>query len=262
MDNKTKYKVIIIEDEKTAAHLLVKALKDNFPNFEVVEVIHDGNQALDNIGKLTFDLLFLDINLSNINGFDILGSVADPSFETIIISAVDEYALKAYQFDAIDYLIKPIQIKNLTKALDKFRLIHTSKYAVENVVKQQVVTTPKLDFNPNQEIALADIYEIAIVKINDIIFCQSEGRYTKFFIKDEPNPKVVSKNLKIYEELLCNRPEFFRINKSNIVNLTHIFKIKKSVGGSVIMNNQHEISISKDKKAEFYDILKNFIMDV
>ena len=241
-------RTVIIDDEKKGRQTLLNFISKYAPQLTVIGDAYNVETGVELIDKEHPDLVFLDIQMPDGTGFDLLGQVAFTDFKLIFCTAFDNYAVKAFRFSAIDYLLKPVDpdifIAAVKKACDE----------------KNELTKPKLDtLNANKtefsRLALHASEGISIVKIEDIIRCESSINYTHFVLVDG-SKVLVTKTLKEYDELLCNHA-FVRVHKSHLVNLNYIKKYIKGEGGWVIMTDDSKIEVSRRKKESLLQILGN-----
>ncbi len=208
-------------------------------------------EAYSLINKHKPDLVFLDIEMPYGSGFDLLEKFNPVPFEVIFVTAFEDYALRALKLSATDYLLKPIEEKELNIAIEK-AIHHKIKYPA-NYFKDlgHHYQTP----NKLEKIAIPSHEGIVYVPIEDIIRCESEKGYTRFYTKDKKK-FLVSRTLGEYEQVLSDFG-FFRIHYSHIVNLHFVEKYQKGRGGSVIMQDQKEIEVSVRRKDEFLEQMKS-----
>lgn len=241
---------ILVDDEvKNLEHLRI-LLQDFCQNVEVLAACQTVDEALSAIHSQKPDVVFLDIQMQRETGFDLLTRVEHVDFHVIFITAYSEYAIKAIRFSAIDYLLKPIDIEELKRALAK----------VENKVNNDMAgrleqlfqnLRPKNGQTHKLAIPIADGLEF--VNIKTILYCEASSNYTQIFLNDGKK-YVVSRTLKEYEELLAEH-EFFRIHNSFVINLNAIKKYVRGDGGYVIMNNDVTLDVSKRRKEAFLERL-------
>ena len=237
-------RTIVIEDEKEEAEAIAKIIDNDCSGFSVIGIANDVKTGVELINKHKPDMVTLDINLPDGTGFDILRKVEDVDFKLVFITTFEEHALKAIKFSAIDYILKPIDKMELTVAFRKVKAI----FRKEN--NKAILDTFLSEFSdkPNslKKIALKTSDDIHLVKVNEIIRCESEGSYTSFFLKDGKK-LLVSKNLKEYEGLLSGYG-FFRAHHSHLINCSFIERFHKPGGGLIYMSDQSEIPVSVRKK--------------
>jgi two-component system LytT family response regulator len=234
---------IIIEDEKSNIDNLILILHKYCSNVEIIATAENVITGIDVLKKHKPDLVFLDIEMPFGNGFEILESLPEISFEVIFITAYNHYAVKAIKFCALDYLLKPINVFELQSAIDRVEKVMRRKaedVRIQNFV--QNLTNPQQD----KKIALPTSSRIDFFSVSSIIRCKGENTYTSFFIVNH-NEILVSKNLKEYEQLLSEF-SFIRVHQSHLVNVNHVKAYDKSDGGYLVMSDNSEIPVSRQKK--------------
>jgi two-component system, LytTR family, response regulator len=257
-------KTIIIDDEANARQTLRNMITMLSPEVEILGEAKNVEEGLELIETLKPNLIFLDIQMPGRTGFDLISSIEKPQFDVIFTTAHQEYALKAFRFSAIDYLLKPIDPDELLEAINK------SKIKSEPIDKQQVtlldetlleygVRLHKRKPNGNKRLALNSSEGIHFVPLSEIICCEAMGSYTKFHLINKKKI-VVSKVLKEYEDILHDY-YFCRVHQSSIVNLDHIIKYVKGDGGQVWLSDNSEIEVSRRRKAEFLELLSEFYVN-
>lgn len=244
-------RAIIIDDEKKARNNLLNMLNEYCSDVEVLGdegTISGGIRAIE---KIDPDLVFLDVEMQNETGFDLLEKIDDPNFELIFITAHHEYAIKAFKFSAIDYLLKPINIDELVSAVDKVKEKKTTSVSKE---KYDVLMENIKDSHASFErIALPTSEGLTFVELNELIRCESTANYTFFFLTSGKKI-LVSKTIKFYDELLSDH-KFYRVHQSHLINLMHIKKYVKGEGGYIIMSDDSMVIVSRRRKESFLSIL-------
>ena len=243
--------VFIVDDEPRALGTLSKSLTSFFTNVEIVGTANNINDAFNGINQSKPQLVFLDIEMGSENGFQLLEKFDSIQFHVAFVTAHEEFALKAIKFSALDYIIKPPAISDLKAVLVK--LENKEGKLEENLkVKQMFGNFLTPDKNEHKiTVAIAEGYDF--IKVSDILYLLADGSYTVFHLKN--NQKITtSKSLKFYESVLDSYG-FFRIHNSTFINIKYIKRISKSAGGSVIMEDNSEFSISKTRKDEFMELL-------
>jgi two-component system LytT family response regulator len=242
---------LIVDDELQSRLLLKTLLLHNFPQFTVEEA-ESVNTAKEKIAKRRPDLVFLDVQMRDETGFDLLDQLDTINFGIIFTTAHSEHALKAFRYSAIDYLMKPIDTEEFTsavsKALQRIKNLQSSSEQIEFLreVRSSRTSPDKLTV-PTSEGFL-------FVSIKDILYCHAVGNYTEFHLAGQQ--KIVSSyTLGYYDEILSNH-QFFRVHRSYLVNLGHIKMYKRGEGGSIIMNDGREIEISRNHKEAFLKLFK------
>ena len=236
-------KTIIVEDERNSCEALQLLLQDCCPGVEVIEVAHSGADALQKIQKLQPQLVFLDIEMPNMNGFQLLEQMPRIDFELIFTTSYDQYAIKAIKFSAIDYLLKPIDREELEKAVKKVERKTINSFSQQLEILLQKVNQPGI---PVQRIALPTMQGLELVPIKSIISCSSNSNYTEFILTDK-RKILVSRTLKETEEMLEDYA-FIRVHNSHVVNLNEITKYIKGEGGYIIMTDGSTVDVSRSRK--------------
>jgi len=252
----------IIDDEANARQALTNMLQLVAPEVEIVGEAKNVDLGIELIKTQKPNIVFLDIQMPGKTGFDLLSSFEKLDFGVIFTTAYQEYALKAFRFSAIDYLLKPIDPDELQEAVAKYKEIigEVDKKQLEILQEHLASSENKIrKSNANQRIALPSSEGVHFINLTDIIQCESLGSYTKFHLLTGQKI-VVSKLLKDYEEILDNF-HFFRIHQSNIINLEHIKRYVKGDGGQVWMVDNAEIEVSRRRKEEFLALLADFYVN-
>jgi two-component system LytT family response regulator len=253
-------RTIIIDDEAKSRNLLKNLLSTYCEDAEVVGEADSVQAGLALIKEQNPDLVFLDILLRDENGFDILKQIDSIDFEIIFTTAHNEYAIKAIRVSALDYLLKPLNIDELTQAVQKVR--EKTQGASDNRTNE-----PLLNFIENQKSLNKSIHKIGVptltgldfIQIEDIILCRAEGNYTHVTIKNKNI--LVTRTLKEFEDLLSEY-SFLRIHRSYLINLDHILKYNRTHqlpdvegdGGSVTLSNNLEVPVSREKRKALLDL--------
>lgn len=240
-------KAIIIDDEELARVTLKKNLEDNCPNIEIVAILDGVSAGVKAINKYQPDIVFSDIDMPGISGLQLLEffNEEEINFELIYVTSFSEYAVKAFQLSAIDYLLKPIEIELLVKAVDKVeKKMNFQKRERMSVLKESVA---KNEFN---KIALPLSEGVVFVDIENILVLKADNVYTEVFLKDGQKI-VVSKPIKNFEKMLSDKTNFYRAHRSYIINLHQIKQYIKSDGGTVVMDNDMHVPIARERKDDF-----------
>ncbi len=245
-----KFTSIVVDDIPEALELLINDIEKNHPEIEIIGKATSVVEASKLLQKRKPDILFLDIMLGDGTGFDILEIIPNLNSKVIFVTASDEYAIKAFKFAAIDYILKPYSLEDLEKAINKAKAqIQPGKEQL-NVLKQ-LVTQP--DIKPKR-LSLHTSEKIIIVNIKDIIRCNSDNNYTIFYLNDK-SKILVSKTLKYYSDIL-KEVNFLRVHQSHLVNKSYIKEFIKSDGGYLILNDSSNIPVSARKKKDIIASLK------
>lgn len=239
---------ILVDDEVKNLENLKILLQDFCQNVEVVALCQTVDDALGAIRLHRPDVVFLDIQMQRETGFDLLARVDRVDFDVIFITAHSEYAIKAFKFSAIDYLLKPIDIEELKRAL-----IRVEKKSNSDIADRldQLFQNLKPRNGGAHKIAIPISDGLIFVNVDNIVYCEASSNYTQIFLNDGKK-YVVSRTLKEYEELLSEH-EFFRIHNSFVINLNAIRKYVRGDGGYVVMNNDVTLDVSKRRKEAFLE---------
>ena len=248
-------KAIIVDDESHSRETLKNLITEFCEGIEVLASLSSIDEALTIIPKLNPDILFLDIELQTGTGFDILDQLEVINFEVVFTTAFEQYAIKAVKFSSLDYLLKPIDLEELQKAVEKAKKIKDQKLYNRQL---EVLLFNLKQKEPNlNKICLSTAEGFEFLSVNQILYCKAEGSYTNFFLSDGSS-LLVSKHLKEYESLL-NDQSFMRVHNSFLINLSEVKKYIKSDGGYILMNNDHPVSISRNKKDIFFDAMNKIL---
>jgi len=242
-----KISAIIVEDEQISRDILRNYIAKYCPNVELLGEASNIEEAQKLIEKHELDLVFLDVEMPFGNAFDLLEKVENKTFEVVFVTAYDHYAIEALNNQATYYLLKPISIDELIKAVSLVTEIKEKENELENTI-----LTPKTTA-VNGKITIPQQDGFEVVNIYDIVFCKADDNYTEVHFKD--SKKLVSKTLKYFEDILKDN-SFARIHKSFLVNVSEITKYKKGKGGSVVLSNGKEIMVSSSKKANLLSFFK------
>jgi two-component system, LytTR family, response regulator len=245
-------KVIIIDDEANAREVLGSLLATYCPEIEIIGMAGTVADGFMMIQQLKPQLIFLDVKMQGETGFDLIARFQNPSFKVIFVTAYDHYALKAIKFSALDYLLKPVSDVELVNAVQKAKDYVLDKSHTDNL--QNLIANLKNPNDKKNKIAINTQVGIEMVEIDSIIRCESSGSYTTLFLKDQ-RPIISSKDLKNYQELLEDY-NFFRVHDSHLISYFHIQKVLNEDGGVVLTSSNERIPISRRRKTEFQDWLK------
>ena len=237
---------IIIDDEKKCVSLLSKTLEKNFPEVNIIATANNADDGTRLIRLHEPDLIFLDIEMPNKTGFDLLTTLDEINFDIIFTTAYHQYAIKAIRFSALDYLLKPVDEEDLNAAITRYKQKQKSN---KNEQINMLVDNLKNLSNAYSKISVSTAEGVIFLNVADIIYCEATGSYTQFFLRN--NEKLLSsRTLKDFEDILTEH-NFFRIHNSFLINNNEIKRYIKGEGGSVIMSNGNEVLVSRRKKEEF-----------
>ena len=245
-------KALIVEDEQHCIDRLLAYISNHKNTIEILAICTSVEEAVIATKKHHPNLVFLDIQIHDQTGFDYLQQLKSINFEIIFTTAFDNFAVKAFKFSALDYLLKPIDADDFNNAISKLE----QKIETSNIETQLQTLFHNLNVsNSKKQIAIPNLNGYDIIKIEDIIYCEARTSYTE--IVTNQNKLVASKPLKFYENLL-NDTHFFRIHNSHLVNINHVRKYTKGKGGYVTMSNRKIIDVSTRRKEDFLKLLTSY----
>lgn len=248
------YKSIIIDDEPKARQILQTLLEENCPEIEIVALAEDVPSGVKAIHQYKPDIVFSDIDMPGYNGFQLLEFVDKANFELIYCTGHDEFALKAFEVSAVDYLLKPIQISQLVNAVNK--AIKLCNSATPQSTERFDTLRENLKANTLKKIALPVSDGLIFIDIDNLMYLEADGAYTNVFLMDG-NKLLISKKLKEFENILSNNKNFFRTHRSYIINVACIKQYIKSDGGSIMLQNNISIPVARERKEEFQTFIDN-----
>lgn len=235
-------KAVILDDEKHSVATLAWKIRKFCPDVEIVSEFTDAPEALEYLKNQPPDLLFLDIEMPRLNGFELLEELGEEiDFEVILTTAYDEFGIRAVKANVLDYLLKPVQNKELKAAIEK-----VSKKRGEGSKVLFSNKKPEEEKSRKSKIALATKESIEFVNPNDIISCSSDSNYTMIFLTGGKK-KLISKTLKEVESWLAPH-NFFRTHNSHLVNLDHIKEYIRSDGGYLVLSNGNTLPVARNRK--------------
>ncbi len=240
-------KAIIIDDEQHCIDRIKKLLGPYTDALDLKASCSTNAEALQKIAQIDPDVVFLDVHLQNGTGFDLLAQIKPIEFEIVFTTAHDNYAVEAFRFSALDYLLKPIDKEAFDIAVQKI----IRREGMKSASKRLEVLFQNLEnkLAGSRKVAITTLEGLTFVKVDDIIRCQSDGNYTQLFLIG--NKKLIAtKTLKHFEEVLENH-QFFRVHKSHYINILYIDKYLKGKGGYVQMSDGTHIEVAVRRKEEF-----------
>jgi two-component system LytT family response regulator len=248
-----KVKAIIIDDEPGNIATLTKMVAEYCTDVELLATANDIHQAEKLIHLHQPDLIFLDIEMPHGNGFDLLNNLAPINFEVVFVTAFNAYAIQAFKYSAVDYILKPVSINDLKNAVIKVKS-RIEKHQLNERI-DSLLSNMKTEASGRKKIGIPTLDGIVFEQIDDIIFLESDNTYTTIFFKNK-RKEITSKSLGELEELLPQKI-FCRIHKSYVININYIKKYYKGRGGNVIMEDGTSIEVSVRKKDEFLRLLES-----
>lgn len=247
-------RALIIDDEENARITLAELLKEYSNDVQVVGAFANVPEGVIGINKLNPDVVFLDIEMPEYSGFELLDFFKEINFEIVFVTAYSQYAIRAFEVSAIDYLLKPVAIDHLKAAIEKVAKKHNQQSIMQRLSLMKETYAGK----DIQKIALPMSNGLLFVEINRIMYFEADRVYTNVFLTDG-SKITVSKPMKVFEEILNQRNFIFRPSRSYLVNLNHIKKYLRG-DGIITLENNASITISRDRKQEFEHLLKELKM--
>lgn len=236
-------RTVLVDDDASVRDNLKTLLSMYASESEVIAEADGVRTGLACLRENKPDLLLLDVEMGDGTGFDLLAMYGDLDFKVIFVTGHDAYAIKAFKFSAIDYLLKPVDPEELIKAIQKAKEVLSLE---EQQVQVSTLVDNKSKSLSDQKILLKDAENVYLVEIKDIIRCESETNYTKFFLSDG-RKLTISKTLKEYDSLFEDRL-FFRAHQSHLINLLHFDRYEKKEGGIVHMKDGSTLPVAVRKK--------------
>ncbi len=239
---RTKIQACIIDDEQDGREYISLLLKNEFPEIHVTFLSESVKDTFLKLTKETPDIVFLDIQLTDGNAFDLLSKLRNFSSQIIFITAYDEFAIQAIRYGATDYILKPVDVIDFVAAVTKaLEAIKKSRSHITSTVAKSKINLPTMQ-------------GFKTIDIADIIRCEADANYTVFFMNNNTK-MMVSRNLKEFENHLAEN-DFFRIHSKHLINLKHFREYIKGKGGQVIMSDYSVLDVSVRKKQEFMEVLQ------
>ena len=246
-------KAVAISDDQVVCNLVEQVITSSCPNVSLEGKrgsVAEGEQL---INARQPDLVILDVKLNGGSGFDLLRQFASPSFRIIFISSLLEYALKAFKFNAIDFLLKPVEQDELAQAINKA----FDRITYEEKLQQSIIGEKLKALNKKEKIILKTSNHIHLLNTEDIIRIEADANYSMFFTSD--GRKIfVSRAIKDYEEMLIDQG-FFRIHKSHLINVSKIKYFDKAEGGYVIMNDGSTLPVASRKRDLLLELFESMV---
>ena len=245
-------RAIIVDDEDAVRETTRIFLELYAKDIEVLEECSSVAEGYEAICRQRPDLVLLDIEMPDGTGFDLLSKFSEVTFEVIFITGHNDYAIKAFKFSAVDYLLKPLDPEDLINALDRLR---KNRSRPTQQLKWQALLEKRAADQLPSKIVLSDADNLYLVETNEIVRCQSEGNYTHFFLADG-RELLISRTLKEYDELLSG-DVFFRTHQSHLINLNFLKQYSKKEGGYIVMKDDSEIPLAVRKRETLMNALRN-----
>lgn len=239
--------VVIIDDEPMARETIKSIIVDRFPEINIVGQAGSVQSAIETINITKPDLVFLDVDLTDGYGFDILTILKPINFKVIFITAHQEYAIKAIKFSAFDFILKPVSVTELSDAITRVKIEDDSN----NQSLKWNAFFSNISDKEQKNIVLKTSESIHLVNVNDIIKCEADNNYSTFYLVDGKKI-VISKGLKEYEDMLGDLG-FFRVHQSHLINLKFVSRYDKRDGGFVVLKDESHVPVSQRKKQKLLD---------
>jgi two-component system LytT family response regulator len=246
---------ILVDDEERGLNTLKKLLHEYCPELKIVAECPDAEMAREKIELLEPQLVFLDISLPGKSSFDLLAELDKINFEIIFVTAHDQYTLQAFQYSAIDYLMKPID-EDLLVAAVRRAAKRISANSVNDNISTLIHNLKKTHSVEDMKLCVPSVKGFQVVDLKEILYCEASGSYTNIYFADR-HTICSAKTIHEYEELLSDAG-FVRVHKSFLLNLRHVKEYLRGEGGAVILSNNKEVEVSRRKKDYFLSRMKEF----
>jgi two-component system, LytTR family, response regulator len=243
-------KTVIIEDDRFQMEILCDLL-EGFPSVKVISKAFNAADGVSQVISGKPDLVFLDIDLPDKTGFELLKELPDHFFDFIFVTAHEKFALHAYKYDAISFLLKPLTKDAMQQALDKLSRKRKNQYSVHQV--KAIIEDLRGHYGTSQKIAVPTVKEINYIKVAEIVRMEADGNYTTIFMT-HGMPMLASSRIGVYEKQL-SADKFFRIHDKHLINLRFVKKLTKGEAGTVIMEDDSQLPVSRRRKDEFLKVL-------
>lgn len=245
-------KAILVDDELAARNVLTNLIQRNCPEVEILDTCENVPNAVEAINKLQPDVVFLDVQMPNYAGYEIVDFFDRIDFEIIFVTAYNHYAIKAFELSAVDYLVKPIKRQRLRESVEKLSSRMEEKTAIENYR----LLRESMQHKEPEKIVISELGNKRILHLDDIIAIQGKGAYSSVYLMNQKE-LLVSKNLKHFESILPDTNQFFRSHKSWIINTNHMVTFNKNLG-TVDLAQKVQAKLSKYRVMEFEQLGPGF----
>lgn len=245
---------ILIDDEKNALEMMEWLLTTYCPDVEILAMCNSAEEGIKAIIQHRPDIVFLDIEMPKMNGFDMLEQFDELFFDVVFCTAYDQFAIKAFRYSALNYLLKPVDPDDLRSTIKRMEEKKTTPTRAQFELMLQTLKQPGKTTPPRVALTTGD--GLIFVPTSDIIYCEAESNYTNVVLTGGKKI-LVSKVLKDIDEVLSG-PDFYRVHSSFLININRIKKLVRGEGGYIIMDNDATVSISRSKRQEFMELFEKF----
>ena len=245
-------KALIVDDEQDSRESLSRFVKKYCPQVEIQQTCANIQEAQQAIKIQSPQLVFLDIEMPYGNAFDLLDKLPEIDFEIIFITAFSQYAIEAFKLSAAHYLLKPVDIDELIEAVNKVteRLEHAKRLQTATILKENLSHIQ----SQHQKVVLPLIDGFEVTKMADILYCEAEENFTRFYFLDGKK-SMICRKLKFFEQVLSPHG-FCRIHRSHLINLEYVQRYVKGKGGTVVLENGQQLQVANARKSEFLERFK------
>jgi len=247
----SRIKCLLVDDERNSREVLKKLLAEYTNTIDIIGEAADAETAYNLINDLKPELVFLDIQMPGGDGFSLLKRFTAINFEIIFVTSFNQYAINAIRFNALDYLLKPIETKELDNAIK--RLIEKTRNTKREHKEIEVLLHNLKSTNKRITVHVGD--RVKLIEESDIIYIEADGRYSNIYTSDEQK-YTTPRNIKDFEDNFCDQTSFIRISKTYMVNATYIKEYSKGEPFVIKMNNGTTFEVARRKKAEVLEKLK------
>jgi len=248
-----RLQAVLVDDEKSSLQSLAYELDAYCPEVEVVQTFKDPEEGLKYLLKSPPEVLFLDIEMPGMNAFELLQQIPEIKFDVIFVTAYDQFAIKAFEFNAADYVLKPVRKDKLIQAVQKVQDRHQHK--MEKTDLEALIQNIRVQTRSGLEhIALPTSDGFSMVHINDIAHLQADSNYTWVYLGSQKK-YLIAKTLKDMESML-DFPQYFRAHKSHLVNLNHVDKYVRGQGGYLVLRDGTQIPVARTQKSDLMQMLR------
>jgi two-component system LytT family response regulator len=249
----TNIKAILIDDEKNSLEMLEWLLHTYCPEVQIAAMCNSGEAGIIAITEHQPDLVFLDIEMPKMNGFEMLEKIKDVRFALVFTTAYDQFAIRAFRYAALNYLLKPIDPDELKNTIERLKEKNASptKEQMDLLFQSLIPSHKQVD-----RIALSTADGLIFVQTKEISYCRADSNYTHVILLNGQDI-LVARTLKELDEVLAGK-DFYRIHNSYLININQIVKFVRGDGGYIIMPDNTEITIARSKKDEFFQLFAKF----